>query len=299
MKEFNRSSLVKDHTMATEIIEEDLPISPLSHIIITVDFFNATDEATLAEVLGFINQVTVSKSGVSILSLQSEDLYILDCYLYRKRPVFSAKIGTDNYNRSLSLIVPMGRKIFDPNECYPAHDKGDLTLFVNTTVPATTLDNAVVNIETVELPGANPKRYLKSTQKTITAPGATGNNDVSLPLGNQLVALALRLTTWYTAATHVMGVENVKLLLNNGEFGYRDARIHCLVGDLVNLLETQHGSIAAQGLEPPLHAVFLDFDPVQNDEYLIDTKNLTDLKLRLDMGVDEATIVNILELVNV
>lgn len=299
MREFNRSSLVKDHTMATEIIEEDLPISPLSHIILTIDFYNATDEATLAEVLTFINQVTVAKSGVSILSLQSEDLYILNSYLFRKRPVLSAKLATDNYCRSLTLIIPMGRRLYDPNECYPAHDKGDLTLFVNTTVPATTLDNAVVNIETVELPGAMPKRYLKSTQKTVTAPGATGNNDVPLPLGNQLVALALRLTTWYTASTHVMGVENVKLLLNNSEYGYRDARIHCLVGDLINLFETQHGSIAAQGLEPPLHAVFMDFDPVLNDEYLIETKNLTDLKLRLDMGVDEATVVNMFELVQI
>ncbi|KKN16770.1 hypothetical protein LCGC14_0972650 [marine sediment metagenome] len=299
MREFVRSSLLKDHTMATEIIEEDLPISPLSHIILTIDFYNATDEATLAEVLTFINQINVSKSGVAILSLQSEDLYLLNCYLYRKRPVLSAKVATDNYNRSLSLIIPMGRKQYDPNECYPSHNKGDLTLFVDTTVPATTLDNAVVNIETVELPGATPKKYLKSTQKTVTAPGATGENDVSLPLGNQLVALGLRLTTWYTASTHVMGIENVKLLLNNSEYGYRNARIHCLVGDLINLLDTQHGSIAAQGLEPPLHAVFLDFDPVLNDEFLIDTKNLTDLKMRLDMGVDEATTVNIFELVQV
>ena len=295
--EFNRSSLLKDHTMATEVIEEDLPISPLSHIIFTVDYYNATDEATLAEVLGFINTVTVSKSGQSILSLQSEDLYALNAYLFGRRPVHSAKLGTDNLNRSLTLMVPMGRRLFDPQECYPAHQKGDLTLYVDTTVPATTLDNAVVNIETVELPGATPSRYLKSTMKTVTAPGATGNNDVDLPIGNELVALILRLTTWYAASTHALGVENAKLLVNNNEYGYRDARIHCLVGDLINLYETQHGNIAAQGLEPQAHTVFMDFDPTKDDKFIIDTAGKTSMKLRLDMGVDEAAYVSILELV--
>jgi hypothetical protein len=297
--EFNRSSLLKDHTMATEIIEEDLPIDPLSHIIFTVDFYNATDEGTLAEVLTFINSITVSRAGVSILALQSEDLYAENCYLFGRRPVLSNKLGTDNINRSLSLIIPMGRKLFDPDECYPKHDKGDLTLYVDTTVPATTLDNAVVNIETVELPGAIPKRYLKSTLKTVTAPGATGENDVTLALGNTLVALCIRLTTWHQASSHALGVENAKLLVNNSEFGYRDARIHCLIGDLINLMETQHGNIAAQGLIQPASCVFMDFDPVKNDKFLIETANLTSLKLRLDMGVDEATYVSTYELVKV
>ena len=297
--EFNRSSLLKDHTMATETIELDLPIAPLSHIIFTVDFFNATDEATLAEVLGFINTITVSKSGQSILSLESEDLYALNSYLFRRRPVFAAKLGTDNLNRSLSLIIPMGRRLYDPSECYPSHAKGDVTLYVNTTVPATTLDNAVVNVETVELPGATPAKYLKATMKTITAPGATGNNDIELPLGHELVALMLRLTTWYTTSTHVLGVENIELLVNNNEYGYRNARIHCLVGDLINLYETQHGAIAAQGLEPQAHMVFLDFDPGKNDMCLLDTVGKTSVKLRLDMGVDEATYLSILELVKI
>lgn len=297
--EFNRSSLLKDHTMATETIEIDLPIAPLSHIIFTVDFYNATDEATLAEVLGFLNTFSVSKSGVSILNLESEDLYALNSYLFGRRPVFSAKLGTDNLNRSFTLVVPMGRRLFDPDECYPAHQKGDLTLYVDTTVPTTTLDEAVVNIETVVLPGAMPAKYLRSTMKTITAPGATGQNEVELPIGHELVALILRLTTWYQVSSHALGVENVELLVNENEYGYRNARTHCLVGDLMNLYETQHGAIAAQGLEPQAHTMFLDFDPAKNDKFLLDTAGKTSVKLRLDMGVDEATYLSILELVKV
>lgn len=297
--EFRRSSLLRDHTMATEHIEKDLPIDPLSHIILTFDFFNATDEATLIEVLGFINKITVSKLGKTVLSLESEDLYAQNCYLFGRRPVLSGKLGTDNLNRTLTLMVPMGRKLFDPLECFPATKKGELTLDVDTTVPATTLDNAVVNIETVTLPGATPRRYLKSHMMTLTAPGATGDNDIYLPMGNDIVAMCLRLTTWLTAATHTMGVDFVQLLVDDNNFAYQAAKIHSLIGDSINMFESQTAVIAAQGLASPKHCVFLDFDPRKNDEFLLKTAGRTSVKLRLEMGVDEATYLSLYELVNV
>lgn len=297
--EFRRANLLRDHTMATEHIEEDLPIEPLSHVILTFDHFNETDEATLIEMLGFINKVTVSKLGVPVLSLESEDLYAQNSYLFRRRPVYTGKLGTDNLNRSLTLIVPMGRELFNPKECFPATKKGELTLDVDCTVPTTTIDNAVVNIETVSLPGATPVKFLKSTMMTITAPGATGDNDVHLPLGNDIVAICLRLTTWLTAATHTLGVDYVQLLINDNNWGYQSARTHCLMGDMINFLETQAGAIVAQGLIQPSQCVFLDFDPRKNDEFLLKTAALTSAKLRLEMGVDEATKMSLYELVQV
>lgn len=288
---------MRDHTMATEHIEKELPIEPVSHVILTFDFFNNTDEATLTEMLTFINKITVAKLGVNIISMESEDMYAQNCYLFGRRPVLTGKLGTDNLCRSLTLILPMGRKLYDPKECFPATKKGELTLDVDCTVPTTTLDDAVVNIETVTLPGATPARYLQSTMRTIKAPGATGDNDYGLPLGNDIVAMCLRLTTWLTAATHTLGVDYVQLLINDSNSIYQSSRIHSLMGDMINIMETQHGSIAAQGLEPPLQCVFLDFDPRRNDEFLLKTAPLISAKLRLEMGVDEATYLSLYELV--
>lgn len=296
---FRRSNILRDHTMATEHIEEDLPIEPLSHVIFTMDFFNETDEATLIEALGFINKVTVAKLGVPIISLESEELYAQNCYLFGRRPVFSGKLGTDNLNRTLTLMIPMGRRMYDPAECFPATKKGELTLDIDTTLPATTIDNATCNIEVVNLPDASPRRYLKSTRMTITAPGATGDHDTRLPMGNDIVAICLRLTTWLTAATHTMGVDMVHLIVNDSEAIYQAATMHSLIGDLINLYDTQHGAIAAQGLIQPPQCIFLDFDPAKNDEYLLQTSGLTSLKLRLEMGVDEATYLSLYELVKV
>jgi len=85
--EFIRSNLIKDRASAAETIEKDLPTGPLSHLILTLSCCQATDEITIAEMLAFINDIEITKKGVGIMSLQSEDLYGLNCFLYRKNPV--------------------------------------------------------------------------------------------------------------------------------------------------------------------------------------------------------------------
>src|SRR4030043_14682 len=111
-----RSNLLRDHTSATEIIEIDLPTNPLSHLILTVSGYQMTDEATLAEILAFLNTVNVSDQGKTIINVQSEDLYALNCYLYKRHPVLTNNITTDNATRSLGLIIPFGRRGLDPAE---------------------------------------------------------------------------------------------------------------------------------------------------------------------------------------
>jgi len=296
--DFIRSSLLKDHVMATEVWKKDLPTSALSHLIITMDGNMLVDELTLAEALAFINKVEVTRSGVTVVALESEDLYGADCYLYRNRPVFTQKAYGANLLATLSLIVPFGRKIYDPNECYPATKKGDLTLTVDTTLPVTTLENAELNIETIELPGANPRRHLKCSPMPVSAPGKLGDNDIELPIGNDIVCIQVRMTTMADIVNNTFGVNGVSILVENKQFGYSYARAQCLIGDMINLLETQHGTIAAQGTVQPANIVYVDYDPVRNDELLLHTAGKSSVKIRLDMGVDEVTNLTLMELVN-
>jgi hypothetical protein len=294
--QFIRSSLLKDHTTATEVKKIDLPVNPLSHLLISIDGYNATDEATLAEIIAFINKIEVTKMGTTILYCESEDLYGVNCYLYKKRPVLSGKLATDNLHRGLTLIVPFGRKIFDPSECLPATRKGELTLTLDTTVPATSWDNSTLNIEAIELVGATPDKHLKVSQSNIAAPGATGDNDFELPIGNQIVAIQVRMTTFPAASSHTFGADTCKILVDNKEYGYSLARAQCLVGDLIFHVDTQHGTIAAQGTINPDNIVYLDFDPRGDGNFLLDTAGKSSVKLRMNMGVDEATYVTIIEL---
>jgi len=296
--EFIRSSLLKDYTMAAETKKIDLPTNPLSHLIISFDGQNVTDEATLAEILADINKISVTHLGTSILSLESEDLAALDAYLYKGMPVLTQNIWSATDSRCLSLIVPFGRKIFDPAECFPATKKGELTLTLDTKLPAAAWNVAQINVEAVELIGATPANYLKSTMLSVAAPGATGENDIDLPIGNKIVAVLIRMTT-FPATGHVYGVETAKILVDNKEHGYAIARAQCLTGDMIFRLQTLPRDIVAFGCVLPDNTVWLDYDPQGNGEFLLVTEGKSSVKIRLDMGVNEATVLGVIELVAV
>lgn len=295
--EFNRQRIVERHTTATEVIEETLPIHPLSHLIITLDGYNVTDEATLAEILAFINNVQVTDHGVGIIDLQSEDLYAVNAYLFRSLPTLTGRLATDNYTRSLTMIVPFGRKLFNPDECYPARAKGDLRLRVDTTVPTASLDESMISIDAVELPAANPSHYLKMLRKVIAAPGGTGEYEYELSLGNRLVCLQFRMTTIPTTSSHAFGINVAKLMVDNKEYAYTSADMMCMCGE--RFLRSGHpdATIAAQGLSPLNDIAWMDFDPNGDDNWLIDTAGKDSVKLSLDYGANEATNLTTMELV--
>lgn len=299
MGKFIRASLIKDRTTATEVLPVDLPVNPLSHLIISMDGMNVGDEATLAEILAFINVVEVTHLGKTVLSLESEDLAALNAYLYGSMPQLTQNLAAATTARCLSLIVPFGRKIFDPDECFPATTRGELTLSLDTTVPSASLDGSTLNIEAVQLMGATPSRYLKVTSKSVSAPGATGVNDVALPIGNDIVALLLWMTTFPATASSTYGIDGVKVLVDNLEEGFAFARAQCLTGDLIFRLSNLPRDIGAFGDILPDNTVWLDYDPRGDGQWLLETAGKSSVTLQLDMGVDEASRVTIVELVDV
>lgn len=297
---FVRSSLLRDHTMATEVKKIDLPVNPLSHLIFTVDGYNVgAQECTLANVLAFINEIEVTYRGTTILDLQSEDLAGVIPYLFHVNPILTQRTATDNHARCLGLVIPFGRKVYNPSECFPATKKGELTLTLDTTVPTTTLDNALINIEAVELMGATPAHYLKTVMQTVSAPGATGDNDVDLPIGNDIVALNIRMTTFPAASSSTYGVDSVKILIDNVEYGYSHAQAECLIADMMFRMHNVATDLAAQADIQPDNTLWIDFDPHGDDQWLLKTAGKSSVKARFNMGVDEATHVTVLELVSV
>lgn len=297
--EFIRSNILKDHTSATETIEKDLPTGPLSHLILALSGCQDTDEVTIAELLAFINSIEVTKKGVGIVSMQSEDLYGLNCFLYRKHPIKTNNITTTTATTTLGLIIPFGRKIFDPDECYPATKKGDLTVRLDMTILSSSADSGIVNLEAVELVDATPTHFMKSTLKVVTAPGATGDNDVELPLGNEIIGLQIRRASGPANAGHVYGVLAASILKNNKQFGYASAQAQALEADRIFRLGGLPSSMLLQQEILPPKQFWMDFDPNDDGKWLLQTADATSIKLRLDMGVDEVTNVTILERVAV
>jgi len=299
MPSFIRTNLIRNRTSATEVLTIDLPTQPISHVLISLSGYNATDETTLAELLAFLNSVTVADMGKTITSLHSEDLYGVNCYLYRRRPHLTQKIATDNATRTLGLVVPFGRRIFDGSECYPARKKGELTLTLDLTALGTSIDNGRLDVDCVQLPDANPTHYLRSRMATLAAPGATGDRDFELPLGAEMVMMQLRMTTFPTTSSHTYGVDKVSVKVDEVEHGYAAADVHGLIADGVFHVDGQSGDIAAAGNILPANQVWLDYDPHGDGQYLLDLKGKSSAKLTLEMGVNEATYLTMLERVSV
>lgn len=296
---FIRSNLIHARPSATEVLSVDLPTNPISHLILAISGFQMTDEATLAEILAFLNTVTVSQLGTTILNLQSEDLHALNCYLYRSVPALTNSVTTDNATRTLGLVIPFGRRIFDPQECYPATKKGELTLTLDLTALGTSIDNGVIDLDCVQLIGAQPTHYLKSRIMTVTAPGATGVNEVALPIGNEIVAIGIRMTTFPGVSSHVYGVEKATILVDDIETDYSAAVAQCLVADRAFRATGPITSMLQQQQMLPLNTVWLDFDPNGDGQFLLDTKGKSSVKIALDMGVNEATYLTVVERVPV
>ncbi|TET13526.1 MAG: hypothetical protein E3J81_08425 [Dehalococcoidia bacterium] len=296
---FQRSVVLDAHTMATEVVPYKLPSDPISHLIFLVEFYNATDEATPVEILGFINNLAVADRGNSIINCNSEMLAALNLYLFGTGGIRQAPVSTDNQHEVYGLIIPMGRKLYDPADCYPGKKLGDVVLTLDTTVPTTTLDNALISVTAVTLPGAGPTHHIKYTQQNVVAPGATGVFSSGLAIGNDLLALMVGMTSFPGASEYLYGADDFELMLDNRQEAVVSAKAPDLVVEMMNRVPASIRSIAAQAAMVPATHLWLDFDPTRDGEFAIDTSAANDLKLRMNYGVNEALTISQLELVTI
>ena len=298
MAKFLRTRLVIDRTSATEALAVDLPINPISHLVLSLECCNATDEATLAELLAFINSIKVTRFGITIMNLESEDLYGLQTYLLRHRPSLTQMVGTDNATRLLSLIIPFGRTLYNPAECLPGNPKGESQLTLDLTVVGTAADQGVLNVDCIQLPGASPTQYLRSTLKTLAAPGGTGDYTQDLPLGNKIAAIQFRMVTWPATDSHAYGVDAAAILIDDKEEAVSSASVQGMIGEAAQRQGAPGTTIAAQGNLTPATTTWLDFDPNGDGQYLLDTSGAKKAQIRLTYGVNEALKMSTFELVN-
>ena len=299
MANFIRSTILDARTMGTEVFTLDLPVNPISHLILTVEGYNATNEATIAEILADFNSIRVRHTGVQIIDLESEDLAALNLYLYGSGGLALAPVATDNQHLSYSLIIPFGRSLYNAEECFPATRKGEFQLTLDTTTPATTHDNAVMSVSAVELPDATPASYLKSTILSIAAPGATGENDVDLPIGNDLAAVLIGMASFPGTSEFLFGADDLRLLVDNKEMNIVSSKAPELAGEMITRVSGTTRATAAQGGLIPNTYIWMDFDPTQDGSYMVDTRGASRVHLRLNMGVNEALNIVPVEIVQV
>ncbi len=208
----------------TESIRYDLPVNPLSAIIVTLRALNNTP--TLANYAGIastimtkINNIRCRYRGATIFDGDPLDLVMVYGRFSGWWPNQGQINNDDNAVRSVTFALLFGRQAYDVAECFPATRRGDLVLEIDTAIDPTGLDGYTAQIETIELLDATPSRFIKVTTTQFTL--LSGDvNDISLPIGNRIIGLLLRGNTFPDAASNNASFGQCALEIDNVEAVY-------------------------------------------------------------------------------
>lgn len=323
MPRFLRSVLIQDETLtASSQRTDDLPVNPLSMILVTAKYANdtgtLTDYSAVEGLLAFVSKIEVLFQGSAIISGSLADLARLNALLIGRGPRQLNMLKTNNAVRAITVPILLGRKPYWREECFPAVRRGELQLQTTTTSAQTGLDTPILQVETVELLDAQPTRYLKATTISKT-PSATGEHDVDLPIGNKLIGALLFGTTIPASASFAASIGQAQLLVDNTEAYYSRTNWESLNGELsrraicdansnahihtsdVAAAYTQFQNTDEQQLNDDFFSqhAFLDLDPNMDGEYALDTQGKARVHLRITADAADAIRVVPLELVDV
>jgi len=295
--QFLRSVLAQDETVTpATVVTYDLPVNPLSHLILTLKFLAVENLTTNAEILAAIESIRILHRGSSVISVSQADMWALSAILLGKGGIRGNHITDDNSPQFITMIIPCGRVLFNPDECFPATRSGELQLQITYAPSFTGFDNVQIQAETVELLGANPKQYLKCTSLSLTP--VPGDNDLDLPIGNDLIGIMLYSTTVPADISETTSANQVKLLVDNVEKYYSQANWESLRADIQwrcgrqlgynpaihRLIEGTPNVIGGiqQVIDELENYAFLDFDPLLDSSFLLKTAGLSSVKLRIN-----------------
>ncbi len=307
---FIHSVLVEEQDPAADgVLTHDLPVNPLSAVLIHLKPLNESSTFTtftnLALMLDALNNITVTKSGITLFDASGRDAYQLLRHRWHRDVIQNGNINTDNVRRSIVIPILFGRRLLDPQEGLPASRNGELQISLDVDVASAGYDDLRYSIETIELPSANFQSFNRCTRISQTLQ-ATGRNDLELPIGHQIRGVLLFQTTAFTGATPTPGLGRVSVLKDGVQQGYMstDVEVTRIIAALngmgparydehVHFADLDGASDA--DIEPPEQEsliddnyVYLDFDHTRDDAYILETANSQRLVVRTEAEVAEA-----------
>lgn len=193
--EFIHSVMAQDVTrVVNEVSTHDLPVNPLSFVLLTLrsNRTSAADKAIelIASMINNIAKIEVLYKGSAVFSMSGYDCVAAGLYVANFETWGINYQGAATEEISFTFCIPMGRRLYDPRECFPRSTRGELILQVTYGTAFTDQTSLEEQIETVELPDASPQQYLRMT--TLSATLTVGiENDIPLPIGNPISDIVL------------------------------------------------------------------------------------------------------------
>lgn len=313
-KRFLRS-IVSDFqtlTASADITPVDLPVNPLSILYLTLAA--TKNVAAAATNLGryavpIIQQITdasVRHQGEQVIQGQLDDLAVANALIAHQPPAVMEYAYADNQVQAVTVPLSFSRRPFWHEEAFPATQRGRLRFHMTAGALPTGYDAVAWALEAVELIEDTPTRHLKYTTLT-RALAATGRQRIPLPLGNDLLGLLLFDPSDETDSTMSYAFGKIKVLKDNVEQYYVESNWESIRETMFRRLVNwnnawghQHGQAAADtdtGEEtqkiadrPPLQYGYLDFDPLEDGSYSLETAGVSTLDLDLNSDVSSGTV---------
>lgn len=310
-KRFLRSIVVDETVLAAtgDIAAVDLPVNPLSFLLLTIGLERPDEDATsahriISDCFAGIGDVRIDHDGEQIIQGSLADLAFTNALLTGYHPHVTNYAGLGQLQFA-TFLLSFSRKPYWPREAYPATSRGRFKFRLNVldTSPGSATELRM-QLEALELIEDQPEQYLKYTTLT-RALAATGRQRVPLPLGNQIVGVTLFNPATEITATEASAWGKVQVVKDNVQQYYVESNWESLRGDVGMRVAAarlwgghQHasdGTAVPTGDEllnrntPPAQYGFLDFDPLRDDYFLLDTEGVSDLELDLNSDVSTGT----------
>ena len=288
---------------ATGVFTHDLAVNPLSVVHICLRPLN--DNAPLNtfakyfDVCKALTLIRILYRGMAVVAMTGADLAALNWFRHGICPREANPLDTDGVRRCVVLPVLFGRFPFDPHSCFPASRRGELTLELSLNLSGTGYKSMTYTVETDELLDAVPVEYERRVSINTTF-AAIGSSRVLVPTTNVLRGVLGFGTTGFSGATPAPTLGRMMLLRDNQQVAVAstdfevnmaacallgrgappsDAHSHRVDATGGTTQATFAAGPSGSGTGGWENYAFMDFDPLRDDTYSIETANSTSVQL--------------------
>lgn len=319
-------SIVSDFqtlTASADIIPVDLPVNPLSHLILTILATKnvAADVTKLGnlfiDIISSISDCSIRHRGENVIQGSLQDLAVVNAVIHGTPPAVGGFSQADNAVQFVSVVLSFSRRLYDHMEAFPATSRGNLRFYMTSGAQSALWDAYSWGLEAVELIEDTPSQFLKYTTLS-RALAAAGRQRMPLPIGNDILGCLMFDPENENIATQIYSFGKVKILKDNVEQYYAESNWESLRATMERRMPGyhlawghRHASAAADtdvgeelmiaGDRAPYQYGFLDFDPLKDGSYALDAKGVSalDLDLNADTGSNETVRILPVELIQV
>lgn len=304
--EFIQSILAHDvPVVASTVVTYDLPVNPLSHILLTIKCARlgtlATDVPPFMSIPTLLTRIEVLYKGSAVYSLSGVDCMASGLLVNGFESWGVNAVDVENAEWAVTLLVPLTRILYSPLECFPRSTRGELILQLTYSAASAEFDDVRQQIETVELPDASASQFIKQTTLSAT-PTANVPLDIPLPIGNPISEILLWQWQIQAATVDTPAIDKMEILVDNINHFYPESfteviqnmpgRMRCPPGywgyhTHKLILPAVSAGQQVSAPKPANHILacymHLPFDIFRNGEYALKTAGASAVTLRLDV----------------